>query len=290
MTPPIDLCWSTLRHLRLLPLLRAAATGGFDGVTATPAMVRQALAGGGQAELHDHITAAGVIVAGLDPLVAPLPGTPQTSSDEIANSLLNTGTTEAFDLASASGAEVVNLVHFLGDPDTPRAALIEAVGAVCAQAQTYGLRLTLEFLPESAVPDLATALAIVRGVGAPNLGVQLDTFHFCRSGGLAEHLAAAGGAITGIQVADRGPVVPGSRYVPMSDRLLPGAGELPLVAVTAATLRASGDQTRLGLEAPSALLRGLDPDDAALRSGHALRRLLEEIARSNFALGSPDQY
>ena len=45
-----------------------------------------------------------------------------------------------------------------------------------------GLRILVEFLPGTGIPDLPVALDLVRAVGGDHLGVMLDTWHLARSG------------------------------------------------------------------------------------------------------------
>ncbi len=61
--------------------------------------------------------------------------------------------------------------------DVPVASLIDSLGPLCERARSQGLRVLLEFMPEGSIPDLATALAIVRATGA------------VEPGGHARHLA-----------------------------------------------------------------------------------------------------
>jgi sugar phosphate isomerase/epimerase len=137
--------------------------------------------------------------------------------------------------------------------------------------------LTLEFLPESAIPDLATAERIVTAIGAPNLGLMFDTWHYARSGGTLEQLAALPkGLITGVQISDRRPPAPGAVYTPMGGRLLPGEGELPLVEWLAVILRRD-PQLTVGVEVFSDELNALRPEEAAGRVAETTRAVLGRV-------------
>jgi sugar phosphate isomerase/epimerase len=136
------------------------------------------------------------------------------------------------------------------------------------------VRLTLEFLPESAIPDLAHALRLTRAIGADNLAILFDVWHFARTGGTLEALQALPeDAIGGLQISDRIAPPPGSAYAPMSGRLLPGEGELPLTTWLPALLRRQRRLTAIGVEVFSDALRALPATEVARRvasSGGAL--------------------
>ena len=91
--------------------------------------------------------------------------------------------------AEALEAETINLAHFGGGAVSEQ-DFIECLDPVARRARGHGVRLTLEFLPESAIPDLATAQRIVAAVGSPASALMIDTWHFARSGATLEQLAA----------------------------------------------------------------------------------------------------
>jgi sugar phosphate isomerase/epimerase len=219
----LTLCWGTVAATTLDELAEAAAAGAFDAISATPAM---ALGAGRPATAP---------VSYVDALLGALPGSP--SIDEIEpgyRRFFEPGTDNCFRAAALTGAPVLNVAHFLGEP-APLAAMVDAFGELCARGAREGLTLTLEFIPGSGIPDLATALAIVTGTGAGNAGVLVDTWHLSRSGGtVADLRAAPAGTLRAMQLSDRRTTTPEGTYVPMSDRLLPGEGDLPLVAVVEA--------------------------------------------------------
>jgi sugar phosphate isomerase/epimerase len=125
--------------------------------------------------------------------------------------------------------------------------------------------LTLEFLPESAIPDLAAALRIVQAVAADNLAVMFDTWHFARSGGTVAQLAQVPGRLIGaVQISDRREPAPGTSYAPMSGRLLPGEGELPLIELLRVLMARAAPAT-VGVEVFSDELRALPAAEVARR-------------------------
>jgi sugar phosphate isomerase/epimerase len=257
------LCWGTVAATTLHELADAAAAGGFDAISATPAMALRAK------------RPSALRVSYVDALLGALPGSPPIDAIEPAyRHFFEPGTDNCFRAAARTGAPVLNVAHFLGAP-APLVEMIDAFGALCERAAAAGLALTLEFIPGSGIPDLATALAIVTGTGAGNAGVLVDTWHLSRSGGTVADLAAAPSrTLTAIQISDRRPPPAGAPYVPMSDRLLPGAGDLPLRAIVD-TIRANSPDPIISVEVFSSVLAALPPAEAAAQAGEALRRVLD---------------
>jgi sugar phosphate isomerase/epimerase len=141
----------------------------------------------------------------------------------------------------------------------PRAEATGRLEALSAHAALVApeVTLVLEFLPIFSVATLAEAAAIVRGIGAPNLGVLVDTLHLDRSGSRLDD--ADGCALPYLQLADAGPDRPadatGLLVEALEGRLLPGDGVLPLVEV----LRAVPD-VPVSVELRSARLMSDAPD------------------------------
>lgn len=230
------LCWGTVPQASAAELVRAAADAGFEAVTLSPLLHDDVLDDGGQA-IRNLCAATGVSIEAIDPLIGSLPGLP--GADEVGDDLapfLTTTAARVIPIAEAVGARSVNIAHFLGRP-VRLAALIEAIGTVVEQATRRGLAVTVEFIPGTGIPDLATALHIVEAIEDPALGILLDVWHLARSSGTTADVAALPAAsIGGMQISDRVAPAPGADYVPMSARLLPGEGELPLDALLMAAL------------------------------------------------------
>jgi sugar phosphate isomerase/epimerase len=116
----------------------------------------------------------------------------------------------------------------------------------------------------------------VTAVGAPNLGMMLDTWHFARSGGTLAQLAALPqGLISALQLSDRREPPPGTVYTPMGGRLLPGEGELPLVPLLQGLLGRDPGLT-VGVEVFSDELRALPPSEIAARVASSTRGVLRQ--------------
>ena len=95
---------------------------------------------------------------------------------------LNTTEQNMLRYADAVGAESMTLLTpFSGSP-APREQVVEALGALADRVAAHGLRVHLEVVPTSQVPDLPTGWDIIREVDRPNAGLVLDTFHLGRSG------------------------------------------------------------------------------------------------------------
>jgi len=88
------------------------------------------------------------------------------------------------------------------------------------------LRVALEFLPWSAIPDLPTARRIVEAVDEDNLGYLIDTWHFARTGQDFEALEALPGErIFFIQLGDASAEpAPNIFDDTLKQRLRPGEG------------------------------------------------------------------
>ena len=117
--------------------------------------------------------------------------------------------------------------------------LVERFGVLCDRAADIGALVHLEFIPMTAVADIATAWRIVRDADRPNGGILFDTWHFFRGAADFDALQAVPGErIFAVQVDDALPDVSGSPWEDTQQRLLPGDGcfELPRVLRTLARI------------------------------------------------------
>lgn len=276
-SPVIALCWGTVIGTPLEALIEAAGAAGLGAVTLTAGMYEASRAAGrSDARLRALLARNRVRVHAIDPLISALPGTPRPADVPPENRAYFEFTEErCYAAAAALEAETINLAHF-GGGAVGEQEFVDCLGPIAQRAQRHGVRLTLEFLPESAIPDLATAQRIVSAVGASNLGMMLDTWHFARTHGtLAQLEALPAGSISGLQVSDRREPLPGTVYTPMGGRLLPGEGELPLAALLSGLL---GRQPHLtvGVEVFSDELRALSPNEVASRVASSTRAVLKK--------------
>jgi sugar phosphate isomerase/epimerase len=277
-SPVIALCWGTLIGTPLEPLIEAAGSAALGAITLTAGMYEASRdAGVSDAELRRRLAVIGVKVHAIDPLIGALPGTPRPADVPAENRAYFEFTEErCYRAAEALEAETINLAHF-GGGAVAEQDFVDCLGPLAQRARSHGLRLTLEFLPESAIPDLASAQRIVTAVGAANLGVMLDTWHFARTHGTGEQLRAVPrGLISGLQISDRREPPPGTPYAPMFGRLLPGDGELPLVPLLRDLLGREPGLT-VGVEVFSEELKALTPQEAAARVASSTLKVLKEV-------------
>jgi sugar phosphate isomerase/epimerase len=277
-SPVIALCWGTVIGTPLEPLIEAAGSAALGAITLTAGMYEASRdAGVSDAQLRRLLAVNGVKVHAIDPLIGALPGTPRPADVPAENRAYFEFTEErCYRAAEALEAESINLAHF-GGGAVAEQDFVDCLGPLAERARAHGLRLTLEFLPESAIPDLSSAQRIVTAVGAANLGVMLDTWHFARTHGTGEQLRAVPrGLISGLQISDRREPPPGTPYAPMFGRLLPGDGELPLVPLLRELLGREPGLT-VGVEVFSEELKALAPREAAARVASSTLKVLKEV-------------
>jgi sugar phosphate isomerase/epimerase len=266
MAAEMELCWPTLRQVGFLDLVRLATASGFSALAVSCDLCRRSPLG--LNDLRRALDDAGIRVTYLDGLPGALPGTPEVAG---------WSQQEVFDLASALGAERLNVAHFGGDPATPIEVLGEGLARAAERAAFQDLRVMVEFIPGTGVPDLLSAVDLVKAAGVPGIGILLDSWHLYRSGGSPSLLTGeAVQLVAGIQLADRRRSQDDEPYVPMTGRLLPGEGELPLAAVVAAVLAVHPDLP-VGIEIFSEELFAMDPGEAATRAATSLRRTLDLV-------------
>jgi sugar phosphate isomerase/epimerase len=264
--------WSfTFRKSTLPELAAAAGAAGFDAVTLTPELFVRS--GGDAARLKAQVEDLGLRVTFVDGLVTALPGTPLVDSDEPTID-------DCIHIAHSTGAGAINLVH-VGGVATPVDQLGDAFAHACARAAGDGLRLAIEFLPGTGIPDFATAAAVVRAAGAPNGSVLLDTWHFARGGGtLADLDPASVALIGGLQVSDRAPEQDAEPYVPRRGRKIPGDGALPLAEMVR-RVRAAHPDLPIGVEVLSEEIDDLGLDQGCRSLAHAMHEIIDDASASH---------
>lgn len=277
LQPEIGLCWGTVAPATLAETIEAAARNGFPTITVDPILYHDSLNAGIDARsLRRHLADASVRVRVIDGIwtgIAGLPSEPMRVGDTV---FTRYDAAACLDVAEALGAPIVSFGHYLGDP-VPRAAIAEGVGAACRLAADRGVTIVLEFILESGMPSVAEAQAVAVECGETNVGILVDTWHWSRTGATLDDLRALPpGAIKAFQLNDRIPTPPGGEYVPMSGRLLPGDGELPLREIIAAGLANNADLT-FEVEVFNTELKALSPDAAAARVAGAVARLRQGL-------------
>jgi len=277
MRPELELCCGTVIQADLPNLIQVAGETGFGAITTNPTHYRNA--GLSDGDLRARLRDGGVRVTNIDGFCGGLPGAPTGTAIEAYRNFNGRDVSRAFTTpedefyrtAEALGAESVNLVHFGADPATPFDALLEATAAICGRAARHGVRIVLEFLPGTGIPDIGTAAALVAQAGAANLGIMFDTRHLARSGGSTPDVARHVGAIRAVQFSDL-------RWSARDDpnRLLPGEGDLPLADMLALIL-AAHPTIPVGIEVFSERLAQMTAQDAARASAESLNSLVARL-------------
>ncbi|HEV8297248.1 MAG TPA: sugar phosphate isomerase/epimerase [Acidimicrobiales bacterium] len=277
----MTLWWGTIEGADLIELIDVAAATGFDGVAVMPAMYFAARESGvSDAELRSRLADGGVVVRVIDPLIRALPGSPTPA--EAAPRFRPTfqyGEDDCYRVAQALAVPVLNVAHYMCAP-TPVEQLAEAIGAISERAEAHGVAITLEFLPEGSIPDIATAASIIDSVGSRNCGLMLDTWHLFRTSGTAADVRALpSGVVRAVQLSDADEDLWGTgAFPPTRDRLLPGSGVIPLVDILRAALTNCPDAV-IGAEIFSRVLAREAPLERARRTRAALDALFAEAAR-----------
>jgi sugar phosphate isomerase/epimerase len=277
--PELELSWGSARGAALPELATIASSAGFQSISLRPAMYFEAKSEGfSDHDLQGLLADAGLVVGFIDPLARGLPGVPNSDSviPELRSFVAFTEE-DCFTAAEGVGAEAINLAQFLGGPQRPE-HMADVIGKMCEHAAERGIRMSMEFMPNSGIPDLGVACDLVQRVGAPNLGVMFDTWHFFRSGGSIEQLAnLPPDLVIGLQVSDATADSLGSAYVPMTDRLLPGDGILPLARVIGALIE-NNPSLRVGAEVFQNRLRRMGPEPSAHSVAAAMQPILDELS------------
>jgi len=141
---------------------------------------------------------------------------------------------EFFDICVALGGTTLIAVHQT-DAGLDIGRDTASFAGLCDEAAAHGLRVALEFVPFTNVPDLATAWRIVSGAGRPNAGLVLDIWHYVRSGRDEALLARIpADRISTVQLCDGLTTTPADlAQEAMYGRMMPGAGEFGVAAFVA---------------------------------------------------------
>lgn len=279
MVEPISVrrvLWAaSLRTKSLDERLVAAQAGGFAHMSVFPIDWRTWRSQGmtGKA-IRTKLRDAGVRVLAIDPFVQWTPGfaMPAEYPDDY-RSFIDFPEAEILHIAEELEAEAINCVEGLSQPHDG-IALIEAFGAFADRAAARGLRVTLEFMPISSLPDLEAGWSIVKGANRSNAGLCFDTWHFYRSNPNFDLLATLPGAkIFEIQLAD---ALQDLQAATLSEdllrfRRLPGEGELDIARVTD-VLKRIGAWRSVGPEVFADAMDALDASQVGFRCGRNLDR------------------
>ncbi|MGH9018689.1 MAG: sugar phosphate isomerase/epimerase family protein [Acidimicrobiales bacterium] len=257
--------------------LEAASAAGFAGISLWGRDYGAArLEGYGDADLKAMVADHGLAVAELDPAWWWTPGARRVrippEYDPV--DIFRYDEDEMLRLGELFGARSINAAEVLGGQWTKEEAAA-GFAELCDRAADRGLLVHLEWLGWSRVPDLATALDIVRLAGRPNGGVCVDTWHCARTGTTAAQLRAVPGeTVLSVQIND-GPAAAEDDLLDatLHHRRLPGQGEFDLAGYLGA-LDGIGARAPVGVEVFSDDLHARGATAAATMAAEAARRLL----------------
>lgn len=175
-----------------------------------------------------------------------------------------------FERAQLLGAEHVIVA---GD-DAERNRMGEKFADLCTLAHTYNIRVNLEPMPWTQVPDIKTALAIVEDAAMKNAGILVDALHLHRAGDTIETLQSIPQELIQLfQICDAPANFDASHtaliHTARSNRLFPGDGEIDLKGI----LTCIPDSTMISVEVPNTNITS--PQQRAMQALKATKRIVE---------------
>ncbi len=272
---PLGLCCGSLVQADFRGLAESASSAGFQSISLWPTLFQGALdAGLSERDMRAILDDNGLHVTELDPLSSWLPVS--LAAGELAAGFHAFTEDDFYRIAEALGGQTLNIIQ-QGEPMVSEEQRIDLIRGVCERAALHGLRVSVEFLPWSAIGTLEAALDLVTAVGHPNFGVNIDTWHHFRSGGTLRQLAEVDPAkIAAVQFNDIA-AEPWSNPIEETcmGRLPPGEGVSDSVAVYRA-LRQAGVDAPLNVEVFSSELMALPAEEAARHLARSMRAVIEQ--------------
>jgi len=213
--------------------VRTYAAAGLDGIGIWEMKLGQGPDDDALALIRESGLGSATAVPGV-PSILPLPllPGPERRRERIESILRSLNRLAPF----APGA----VLCFTGPGD--RAAAVDGLREVVAEAEALGLRIALEpFQREGidswSIPNtLGDAATIIEEIGSPALGIQFDVWHLWNTPGLFEEIEKHAHLIVGVHVSDRRDPTRG-----WADRVLPGDGVAGVPAILGALDRAGWD-------------------------------------------------
>ena len=166
----------------------------------------------------------------------------------------------------------------------PMDRLAERFSALAGRAASHGLLVAFEFLPWTAVPDVETAIELVRLADCPNAGLLVDAAHlFWGNSDLGSLRDLKPHEVTGVQMDD-GDLAAGGDPAErtMTVRTFPGSGDFDLLGLIRA-LDEIGVDAPLSAEILCPEIQAMPVREAARRTHDTLRAVVDK-ARS----GAPE--
>jgi sugar phosphate isomerase/epimerase len=205
----------------------------------------------------------GMAVADLSALTSWLPGTETVGGGAFGDGHPFFGWSERdfLETGEAVKARSLSLTDIAGlHVGVDEAA--EAFAGVCDRAADHGLLVQIEFMSMSSLPTIADAWAVVEAAGRDNGGIVLDSWHFFRTGTLADLSAVPLAKIFGLQISDALRQPNPDPAHDTATRMMPGEGELPLRDLLVA-LREGGCEAPIGVEMFGPAIEGRTAEEIA---------------------------
>lgn len=259
--------------------LRVAAAAGYQWVELRDAKIEAFLAAGGTVqELRDLVGQAGVRVLSVNALEDATLHAGQALDQRRAR--MEVLCRWAAALEAPFVVVVPSLLPAGGLPEPRvRALTVAALRAHAAVAHGAGVQVGFEFLgfATSSISTLRAARTILAELDDPRVGLVIDAFHFYVGGSRLEDLDGLRGDDVFIVHLDDAADDEPSRLTD-ADRLLPGAGVLPLRSLVA-RLQALGYRGAYSLELFRPEYWRWDPEVLARRGLAAMQETVAQAAR-----------
>jgi sugar phosphate isomerase/epimerase len=213
-------------------------------------------AGRSDADIRAMLSASGVGVAELEFLTGWMDSAPATDwrATELA----------FYALADLVGARHLNCGGSVG-ARVGHDEAVERFAGMCDRAAQHGLRVAIEFMPWTVLPDAESAWSIIEGAGRPNGGLLLDTWHYFRGAAdPSQLLAVPPEQIVVVQLNDSGPRREDLWEESLHSRGLPGESDFALTDLIE-SLDRRGVDAPVSIEVFSDELFKLAPADIARR-------------------------
>jgi len=168
--------------------------------------------------------------------------------------------------AEALGARHIKVGDFFKEK-CPMPRLVEGFAGLCREAAGHGTRILFELMPFANIDTLEGAIELVRGAGAANGGIILDTWHVVKLGIPYEAVARMPGEfLLGVELNDGTFQAPWSLHEDtINHRRLCGEGEFDVKGFIAAVEQA-GYRGPYGIEVLNAEMRAWPLEKLATRA------------------------
>ncbi len=159
-------------------------------------------------------------------------------------------------------------------------AVAERFAGLCDRAAEHGLKVAIEFMPWTGIPDAAKAWEVVRFAGRPNGGLLVDSWHYFRGAAEPSMLRPVpADRIVALQIDDADAAIVGSMSQDTRRRRLPGDGSFDLDGFVR-LLDEIGVRGPYGVEIISDARASLPLDEALGEAYKATRTVLDRARRT----------